>query len=483
LTAAELTEEQYKNQIDGTVIVAKSITADQIAGRSITANEILAATITADEIALNTITADQIKGNTITTKELASEVGKSLDLSSNESINAIVKGLTQTFVQFWQPTGTFNVGDVWVQTQASQPWNTLKGKTWDEVKSKAWGEWGYTDQPKTYVWNGAGWALTVDYNVVQENQTTITQTQREISLKANQTTVDTLSGRVTESFSEIKQTAADITLMVEGKADRGDPASSVETSSVSINTDGVKIKTGGTFTVDSGNFEIDASGNMTANKASLNGVTVFGRISAEDPVEKKMYEVWSKYDIHISTEAPGNPHVGMAWIKPDTSTSAQTSFSAPVPWRVHENMALSQENYRTGVLSGTAVASVGTTYTYKAQVPVYIGSYSAQPTGAYVHFEILSGANGSVLLHDEKEVTITEYGSGDKIIEFNFPGDSWVGNNANLHFRIYTTPLANHREYNVMTSSNSSLNISLVCISSSSAGAQGWRQCEVYYYA
>lgn len=50
LTSTQLTDEQYKNAISGTALVAKSVTADQIAAKSITANEILSGTITAAEI-------------------------------------------------------------------------------------------------------------------------------------------------------------------------------------------------------------------------------------------------------------------------------------------------------------------------------------------------------------------------------------------------------------------------------------------------
>lgn len=50
LTAAQLTEEQYKNAISGTALVARSVTADKIAAKSITSNEILSGTITAAEI-------------------------------------------------------------------------------------------------------------------------------------------------------------------------------------------------------------------------------------------------------------------------------------------------------------------------------------------------------------------------------------------------------------------------------------------------
>lgn len=50
VSTSVLTEDEYKNQLDGTVIIAKSITAAQIAAQTITGNEILAGSITAKEI-------------------------------------------------------------------------------------------------------------------------------------------------------------------------------------------------------------------------------------------------------------------------------------------------------------------------------------------------------------------------------------------------------------------------------------------------
>ena len=507
LTAAELTKEQYKNQLNGTVIVAESITADQLAANAITANKILSGAITTDKLAANAVTADKIKAGAITTAKVSSDFGQSLDLSSNRSINAIVTGLTKTYVQFNQPSGTFNVGDVWVKTQASQLWNTLNGTTWEAVKGKVWGEWGYTDQPLTYVWDGEKWALTVDYNVVQDNQTTITQTQREISLKANQTTVDTLSGRVTQNSTEIRQTAEDITLLAETseglksqitqnaetirtlvtngegmqsqidqqagqialKANRDEPAGGVATSTVTVNAEGVNIKTGGTFTVDSGNFDIDASGNMSAQNAYLSGdVYVNGSPAL------------SQKNIYVGTNAPANPASGMVWIRPDTSTSAQTTFTHPIAWRERVHMV---NTPKTGSMTGTATAAVGTQHTYRIRVPVFLATHTGTPTGAVLHFEIATSSGGAAVLSATKNVTIADNGSGNKVIEMEVTGGSWIGNNATLYFSLYTTSLSGYYAYNVLNSSDTSAAITVECISTSSSGASGWRDCAVFCYA
>lgn len=72
LSMQELADEKYQNALNGTVIVAKSITADQIAAATITANEILAGTITGDRIAAATIEGGNIKASTIETTHIGS---------------------------------------------------------------------------------------------------------------------------------------------------------------------------------------------------------------------------------------------------------------------------------------------------------------------------------------------------------------------------------------------------------------------------
>lgn len=81
LTAEELTDEKYQNQINGTVIVAKSITAAQIAAESITGNEILAQSITAGNIDVAGLFADEATINAI----------NAMDISSNSYLKLMVE--------------------------------------------------------------------------------------------------------------------------------------------------------------------------------------------------------------------------------------------------------------------------------------------------------------------------------------------------------------------------------------------------------
>ncbi len=93
LTAQQLTQDQYKQRLDGSVLVAKSVTADQIAAHTITSNEILANTITAAQIAAATITGAEIAAGAITTSHVAANFGEMLDLSSNQGINLKVQAV------------------------------------------------------------------------------------------------------------------------------------------------------------------------------------------------------------------------------------------------------------------------------------------------------------------------------------------------------------------------------------------------------
>ena len=90
LSMTELQDEKYRQQLSGSVLVARSVTAEQIAAATITANEILAGTITGDKIAAATIEGSNIKAGTITTSHVSSNFGSTLDLSSNVGINQTV---------------------------------------------------------------------------------------------------------------------------------------------------------------------------------------------------------------------------------------------------------------------------------------------------------------------------------------------------------------------------------------------------------
>ena len=89
LTSQELSQEEYQSAISGTVLVARSVTADKLAAKSITANEIASGTITASELAAGSVTAEKIAAGSVTTSHVAAGFGQALDISSNSQIQLI----------------------------------------------------------------------------------------------------------------------------------------------------------------------------------------------------------------------------------------------------------------------------------------------------------------------------------------------------------------------------------------------------------
>jgi hypothetical protein len=71
-------------------IAAGAIAAENIQANTITAAQMKAGSITANELAVGAVRADNIEAGAITTIKLASEVGRELDISSNDAVNIIV---------------------------------------------------------------------------------------------------------------------------------------------------------------------------------------------------------------------------------------------------------------------------------------------------------------------------------------------------------------------------------------------------------
>lgn len=88
----------WQTYINGTDIVANTITSGQIASNTIVANNIASGTITAAQIAANTITASQIAANTITASNIASntitasQIASGTITSTQLASNTIVAG-------------------------------------------------------------------------------------------------------------------------------------------------------------------------------------------------------------------------------------------------------------------------------------------------------------------------------------------------------------------------------------------------------
>ena len=246
LTVEELSEEQYQNGMSGTVIVARSITADKIAAKSITANEILSNTITAAEINVANLFANEatiaaldaylLKASTIEALE-----GK-LDIWASDKITLAVKDKADAS-DLTALEGRVGTAESAITQQAEAIEARVTKTTYDsDMANKAdkddldnlttrvsTAESNITQNSEkietkvstiTYNDGMAGKAdksdLTALEGRVSTAETSITQNATTIATKASQSDFDALGNRVTAAESEIEQTPNKITAAVNG---------------------------------------------------------------------------------------------------------------------------------------------------------------------------------------------------------------------------------------------------------------------------
>ena len=137
LTSEQLSQAEYQNAISGTVLVARSVTADKIAAKSITANEIAAGAITTAELAAESVDASKIKAGSITTSHVAANFGETLDISSNKQVEIIAGDVQQAqetadfatpYISATPPETAPEAGKMWVDTGVSpEVWRRWRG--------------------------------------------------------------------------------------------------------------------------------------------------------------------------------------------------------------------------------------------------------------------------------------------------------------------------------------------------------------------
>ena len=150
-----------ERSITGDKIVANAITANEIASRTITSNEILAGTITGAEIAAETIEGANIKGGTITSGHVASDFGKTLDLSSNEGINLRVSQVYEDMDELvgfrMEITATSDIlsEDIRTTTLTARVWHGSQNVTNDIPASRFQWKRKSADETADNIWNAA----------------------------------------------------------------------------------------------------------------------------------------------------------------------------------------------------------------------------------------------------------------------------------------------------------------------------------------
>ena len=205
-------------------------TATEITASELNTTDIYASHALMDEITAAVINTDQLFAREATISKI-----NALDLSSNTYIQATIgdwqsgSTITQTisginsrisslgygtiFYSATEPAAAgVVIGDIWIEPVDDHTWNDIAVYTWDELASWTWDQVAGTY--RMYVWTGEQWKLLYDNLIVSELMTEIQQTAAAVTLKADKSVVDTLSGEVSTFAATLEVQSAAITAAV-----------------------------------------------------------------------------------------------------------------------------------------------------------------------------------------------------------------------------------------------------------------------------
>ncbi len=199
-TYAELCSEDFY-AINGIIdrITAKRIDVDELWAREAFVGKLMVTDITANPTigVIKSQIGDWQEGSTIT-----------------QTINSLSSRITQLgygaiYYSETEPShDNLNVGDIWIEPVSGNTWDDIAEYTWDELASMTWDQ--VAGQYRMRVWSGTEWKLLFDNLIVDKLTTEIQQTAYAVTLKADKTLVDELSGDVQEFSATLEVQAEQI---------------------------------------------------------------------------------------------------------------------------------------------------------------------------------------------------------------------------------------------------------------------------------
>ena len=121
--------------------------------------------------------------------ELAEAVSAELEVQAQAITAAVssVNAKTATYVRLTDPADdpdiTLSAGDTWAKTAGNGTWNSVGNYTWNDLANLTWDELAGAS---VYTWTGTGWIQTSNYGMMIQHQTIIEQTDRQITLMAQE---------------------------------------------------------------------------------------------------------------------------------------------------------------------------------------------------------------------------------------------------------------------------------------------------------
>ena len=208
-----------------TIYLGTDIVASDLNTMNIYASHALMDEITANLINVDKLWARQAFINALNVQDLSSNtyiqsvVG---NWQSQSTITQTVNSLSSRIDQLGYGTIFYSetepshenlvAGDIWIEPVEDNTWDDIAEYTWDELASFTWEQ--VAGKYRMYVWTGEKFKILYDNLIISELQTEINQNAYAITLKANQSAVDVLSGQVSSFAAELEVQSQAITAAV-----------------------------------------------------------------------------------------------------------------------------------------------------------------------------------------------------------------------------------------------------------------------------
>ena len=253
----------------GTDIVAADLNTMNIYASHALMDEITANVLNVDKLlaregVINWLQVQDLSSNTYIRSTIGNWQSQSTITQTVNSLSSRIDqlGYGTIFYSETEPSHENLVaGDIWIEPVADNTWDDIAEYTWDELSSWTWEQ--VAGKYRMYVWTGDKFKILYDNLIISELQTEINQNAYAITLKANQTQVDTLAGDVTQFAATLEVQAEQISAAVSSVNSKGsnyvrltDPA---DDPAISLNA-------GDTWTKAAGNGTWDSVGEYTWNQ-------------------------------------------------------------------------------------------------------------------------------------------------------------------------------------------------------------------------
>ena len=228
-----------------------NLTASHALMYSITANIIDVDQLWAREAFINKLMVQDISSNTYIQSTIGNWASQSTITQTVNSLSSRIDqlGYGTIFYSATEPSHENLVaGDIWIEPIDDNTWNDIAEYTWEELASWTWEQ--VAGKYRMYVWTGEKFKILYDNMIVGQMQTEIDQNAYAITLKANQSAVDVLSGEVSDFAATLEVQAQAITAAV--SAVNAKTANYVQLTDPQLDS-GITLNTGDTWTRSVGN--------------------------------------------------------------------------------------------------------------------------------------------------------------------------------------------------------------------------------------